>query len=167
MGNPRRRRHKGLRNIFLNPFRSRGKRRGRRNPAAGLPAVSLQRPASLLPVVITGGAAVVATAAAPRLLGPYIGDGPVQRYGSQLFAAFGGGWAINRFVGRSHATVWTIVSLATIGGQLLNEYVVGPSGMLGLGAYLGVGDEYNYDQVNGNDDLDNLAGDDLEGEEVY
>lgn len=183
VGNPRRKKRKNARrrgrkrNVFLNPrhYRKRGRknspsrrrRSGRRNPTAGLPAISLQRPMSLLPVVITGGAAVILTTAAPRLLAPMIGEGPIQRYGSQLATAFAGGWVVNRFVGHQHGIVWTVVSLATIGGQLLNEFVVGPSGLLGFGAYLeGIGDEYEYLDGDDEESLDGV-GEEMDEEYAY
>ena len=65
---------------------------------------------------------------------------PLPRYGVQAAVAVGGGFLLNKFLGRTNAMVWTIVSGVTILEELLNQYVFGravsittPSGASGLG----------------------------------
>ena len=132
----RRRRRSGgrmRRNAFLNVRHRR--RRGRRNPAVGaIGGLSWRRPMTLVPVLVTGGLSAAVTVAAPNLLNRFvpagIPRGPLFTYGSQLLSAFGGGWLISRFLGRTHGAVWTIVGVAVVGGGILNQFVLGPSGLL-------------------------------------
>jgi len=101
---------------------------------------------TLIPIVITGGASALATTAAPRMFSTFVPGmegNTLFRYGSQLMMAFGGGWAVGQFAGRTHGTVWTLVGVAVIGAELVNRFILGPAG---LAAYP-LGDEYGYGAV--------------------
>ena len=39
--------------------------------------------------------------------------------------AVGGGFLLNKFLGKTNAVVWTVVSLVSIAEDLLNQYVLG------------------------------------------
>jgi hypothetical protein len=98
--------------------------------------VSLRRPFSIIPIVVTGGASAIATTAAPKLLAPMIGEGTWQKYGSQMAVALVGGGLIGNFLGGTHGVIWTVVGLAVMGGQILNEFLLAPAGIVyGVGAY--------------------------------
>ena len=111
------------------------KRRFRRNPAAvaTMGGISLQRPMTLIMPIVVGLAARIATQRVPTYLGIV---SPLPRYGVQAAVAVGGGLLLNRFVGKTNAMVWTIVSGVTILEDILNRYVFGAAGAVaGLGYY--------------------------------
>lgn len=137
--NPRRRR--AVARYRDNPRRARVRRyssnrirRYRRNPAAvaTMGGISLNRPMSLLMPIGIGLAARIATQRAPIFLGMVA---PLPRYGVQVAVAVGGGILLNRFVGKTNAMVWTIVSGVTILESILNEFVFRAVAVSGIGAF--------------------------------
>lgn len=108
-------------------------RRYRRNPAAvaTMGGISLSKPFTLLMPIAVGLAARIATQRVPMFLRIVA---PLPRYGVQAAVAVGGGILLNRFVGRTNAMVWTIVSGVTILESILNDYVFKTT-VAGIGAY--------------------------------
>jgi hypothetical protein len=176
VGNPRRKRRKSrtkarrrnryrrtLKSYIVNPRRRhrrstrRKHRRARRNPV-GTAGISMRRPMTWVPIIVTGGVAFTATMLAPRLLSRYfpsLGDSQAAQIGSQLAVAFGGGMLVRKFAGSKHATVFTVTSLAVIGGNLLINYALPALGLSAFPALSGAYDEYAY-MAGAGDDLDIL-----------
>ena len=115
-------------------YRDNRVRRYRRNPAAvaSMGGISLSKPMSLVMPIAIGLAARIATQRAPVFLRMVA---PLPRYGVQVAVAVGGGLLLNRFVGRTNAMVWTIVSGVTILESILNEFVFRTVTVSGVGAF--------------------------------
>jgi len=116
--------------------RRRIRRRYRDNPAvaaAGLGGISISRPLSLIMPVAVGFAARYATLKVPQMLSIV---NPLPRFGVKAAVAVGGGLVLNRFVGKTNATIWTVVGLVTLAEDILNTYVFQQAvATAGLGAY--------------------------------
>ena len=99
--------------------RRRSSRRMRRNPVGIGSLTGTVR--SVLPLAITGGASIIATNITPGLVGV---TSPWMRYGVQAATAFGGGWAVGKFIGKQHGVVWAVTGTAVIVADLLQKYVL-------------------------------------------
>jgi len=112
------RRHKRYARRRHNPIR-RHYRRHRRNPAE----ISISKPSTLLTPMIIGLGAIYANQKVPDLLNMNTG---IAKYGVMLATALGGAYAIDKAMkSREMANVWAVASLAMIGWEALNEYVLG------------------------------------------
>jgi len=112
------RRHKRYARRRHNPIR-RHYRRHRRNPAE----ISISRPSTLLMPMVIGLGAIYANQKVPEMLNMTSG---VSKYGVMLATALGGAYAIDKAMkSREMANVWIVASLAMIGWEALNEYVLG------------------------------------------
>ena len=95
----------------------------RRNPvlSLGLGRIAGVNIRNLLPLAFTGGASVVATTIAPRVVGVV---NPWAQYGVQAAVGIGGAAVINKTVGRDHGMAWAIASGAVIVADLLQKFVL-------------------------------------------
>ncbi len=133
---PRRRRVGSRRRALVRYSDNRRVSRYRRNPAAvaTMGGISLTNPVTLVMPIAVGVAARFATIKAPQMLAI---ASPLPRYGVQAAVAVGGGLVLNKFIGRTNAIIWTVVSGVTIVESLLNEFVFqrAIATTAGLGAY--------------------------------
>ncbi len=109
--------------------RKRSRRRHRRNPAVGGLSFDIMRPQTLIMPLLTGLVAKMATEKIPAMLNLTT---PLTRYGSQAAVAIGGSILLRRFVGRTNAAIWGIVSAVTILTDVVNRYVLKTT-LTGLG----------------------------------
>ena len=138
--NPRRYRRRRVsrgRALMLrdNPRRYRV-RRFRSNPrgrarAAGVPALSIARPMSILMPVAVGTAAYLATEKVPAMVGMTT---TLPRLGVKAAVGVGGGMLIGKFLGKQNGAVWLIGSGINLLNDILNTYVFKTT-LAGFGAF--------------------------------
>jgi len=126
-----------------NPMR--GYRRRRRNPmSVGSAVGTFQR---TLPYAITGIASSVVTNMVPGFLGNFTSQlGPTgaqwANYGIKSAVAVFGGPMIDRFIGRGHGNVWTIVGITVVVSDMIRDFL--PGIIPGLGGYADYSDQFGY-----------------------
>jgi len=119
--NPRRHR---IRRYRSNPRRGRAR-------AAGVPALSIARPMSILMPVAVGTAAYLATEKVPAMVGMTT---TLPRLGVKAAVGVGGGMLIGKFLGKQNGAVWLIGSGINLLNDILNTYVFKTT-LAGFGAF--------------------------------
>lgn len=102
---------------------ARGRRRFSRNPMG-----SIQH---LLPMIAAGTAGALVTKMTPRLIGV---TNTMAVFGTQAAVVFGGGWLVDKWMGKSASDGWIVGSASALLSNLLG-------GVLG-GVFAGLGLEY-------------------------
>ena len=113
-----------------NPVR---KRRARRNMPMAVGTMNVKKPMTLLMPLGTGIAALVITKMVPNTLN-LTGN---MRIAAQVAVAIGGGYILQKPIGKQNAMIFTIVSLVNTASEILSQRVGGV--FAGLGAFV---DEY-------------------------
>lgn len=133
--NPRRRK----RSYSLNPRRRRYMRRRHRKSSKRMRSNPIASMKTLLPMIATGTLGALITKAAPKLLGM---TSPWAAYGTQAAVVLGGGWAADKWVGRSLSDAWIIGGAALVLSDVIGGLIGGSFAGLGFDAFPG-GANYN------------------------
>lgn len=127
--------------IFVNPelmvAGNPRRRRRRRNPVtlAQLPG-QLQ---SVLPLAVTGIASRIVTSSAPGMIGV---ANPWAKIGVKTAVALVGGQFVNQMLRNDHGLVWTVVGMADVVADAVNQLM--PGVLPGLSEYPDYYSEYGY-----------------------